>query len=73
MTLVRLEPAAPQSGVKHSTTEPMRSRLNFDGCFKNVKSFSVSEGFRSGSRICGKGFVCIKVWGFALLILSHFS
>ena len=25
MTLVRLEPAAPQSRVKHSTTEPLRS------------------------------------------------
>ena len=28
---------------------------------------------RGGSRISGKGFICIKVWGFALLILSHFS
>ena len=25
MTLVRLEPAAPRSRVKHSTTEPLRS------------------------------------------------
>ena len=25
MTLVRLEPAAPRSQVKHSTTEPLRS------------------------------------------------
>ena len=25
MTLVRLEPATPQSRVKHSTTEPLRS------------------------------------------------
>ena len=25
MTPVRLEPAAPQSRVKHSTTEPLRS------------------------------------------------
>ena len=31
--------------------------------------------FRGGSRISGKGVhtVCIKVWGFALLILSHIS
>ena len=28
---------------------------------------------RGGSRFSGKGFKCIKVWGFALLILSHFS
>ena len=25
MTLVRLEPTAPSSGVKHSTTEPLHS------------------------------------------------
>ena len=25
MTSLRLEPAAPRSGVKHSTTEPLRS------------------------------------------------
>ena len=27
----------------------------------------------SGSRISGKGVICLNVWGFALLILSHFS
>ena len=27
MTLVRLEPAAPRSRVKHSTTEPLRSHF----------------------------------------------
>ena len=27
MTPVRLEPAAPRSRVKHSTTEPLRSRM----------------------------------------------
>ena len=27
---------------------------------------------RGGSRISGNGVMCIKVWGFALLILSHF-
>ena len=29
MTPVRLEPTAPQSQVKHSTTEPLRSLLRF--------------------------------------------
>ena len=29
MTLVRLEPVAPQSQVKHSTTEPLRSLIFF--------------------------------------------
>ena len=29
MTLVRLEPAAPRSRVKHSTTEPLRSQTKF--------------------------------------------
>ena len=28
---------------------------------------------RGRSRISGKGVQCIKVWGYALLILSHFS
>ena len=28
---------------------------------------------RGGSRISGKGVIHKKVWGFALLILSHFS
>ena len=29
MTPVRLEPVAPRSGVKHSTTEPLRSRIRW--------------------------------------------
>ena len=29
MTPVRLEPAAPRSGVKHSTTEPLRSQYSY--------------------------------------------
>ena len=31
MTLVRLEPAAPRSRVKHSTTEPLRSQSTLCG------------------------------------------
>ena len=31
MTPVRLKPAALRSGVKHSTTEPLRSLSNCDG------------------------------------------
>ena len=27
---------------------------------------------RGGSRISGKGIICVNVWGFALLILSNF-
>ena len=34
MKPVRLEPAAPRSRVKHSTTEPLRSRTNFDQYIK---------------------------------------
>ena len=33
VTLVRLEPAAPWSGVKHSTTEPLCSLCFFCGSF----------------------------------------
>ena len=29
--------------------------------------------YRGGSRMSGKGFICIKVLGLAFLILSHFS
>ena len=31
MTPVRLEPAAPQSRVKHSNTEPLRSHVGYRG------------------------------------------
>ena len=30
MTPVRLEPAAPRSGIKHSTTEPLGSPIRLD-------------------------------------------
>ena len=33
VTLVRLKPAAPQSGAKHSTTEPLRSLY----CMLNIR------------------------------------
>ena len=36
VTLVRLEPAVPGSGVKHSTTEPLRSMK----CCKSVEDCS---------------------------------
>ena len=35
--------------------------------------FNETVLLRGGSGIFGKGFICIKAWGFALLILSHFS
>ena len=37
MTPVRLEPAAPRSRVKHSTTEPLRSLKVF--CIKPLDKF----------------------------------
>ena len=38
MTPVRLEPAAPQSRVKHSTIEPLRSQfVNFESKFRLYK------------------------------------
>ena len=40
MTLVRLEPAAPQSQVKHSTTEPLRSPKSSAIFFKNLVNIS---------------------------------
>ena len=43
MTPVRLEPAAPRSLVKHSTTEPLRSRER-----KNTLFCSLSACCRTG-------------------------
>ena len=44
MTLVRLEPAAPRSRVKHSTTEPLRSLEGFvfGPCVTVFSSFAIS-------------------------------
>ena len=39
MTLVRLEPAAPRSRVKHSTTDPLGSLNNVYITFKIVTHF----------------------------------
>ena len=36
MTPVRLEPAAPRSRVKHSTTEPLRSHCVSERIFEKV-------------------------------------
>ena len=53
MTPVRLEPAAPRSGVKHSTTEPLRSldfvfydihsAYRFFLCISNAKYYIKSD------------------------------
>ena len=41
---------------------------------KDTKShITDKDPVRGGSRISGKGFLCIKVWGLALLIFSYFS
>ena len=42
VTLVRLEPAAPQSRVKHSTTEPLRS-LHFLKSIAHGQVIKVSQ------------------------------
>ena len=36
MTPVKLEPAAPRSRVKHSTTEPLGSPVTFDLLFLEI-------------------------------------
>ena len=40
VTPVRLEPAAPRSGVKHSTTEPLRSQPHCELCISSVEKIS---------------------------------
>ena len=39
MTPVRLQPAAPQSPVKHSTNEPLRSLREVDGTPSQIPTF----------------------------------
>ena len=45
VTPMRLEPAALQSGVKHSTTEPMCSHCTFHGggCTRSTRKFTLSS------------------------------
>ena len=38
---VRLEPAAPLSRVKHSTTEPLRSKMRLDGMASKCHNFRI--------------------------------
>ena len=55
MTLVRLETAAPQSRVKHSTTEPLRSLISGNISYINLsdekgkKCFIIYSGLYSES------------------------
>ena len=50
-------------------------KINF---FENILSGipsvlnSLDPETRGGYGFSGNGFICINVWGFALLILSHF-
>ena len=51
MTPVRLEPAAPRSRVKYSTTEPLRSLLNVQKwwwCDVWLKKIVFKFGFKKG-------------------------
>ena len=50
--LVRLKPSAPQSRVKHSTTEPLHEGLqkstdSLKACFENVNISESDQRFRS--------------------------
>ena len=49
MTPVRLEPATPQSQVKHSTTEPLRSLIE-EG---HIRIISAMFGQNPASRLGG--------------------
>ena len=59
VTPVRLEPAAPRSGVKHSTTEPLRSHI--------FVTFIISFYYLSNIFICDFIFLLI-VFHFPLCI-----
>ena len=52
MTRVRLEPAAPQSRVKHSTTEPLCSP--FEPCQKLMLLLSLMLNVQSITAVDGK-------------------
>ena len=53
MTPVRLEPTAPRSRVKHSTTEPMRSL--HDVSWESIVTWNdyLTAGFDCESVVCG--------------------
>ena len=42
-------------------------------CKLYTSHMQISEGAVADPGFLERGFICIKVWGFALLILSHFS
>ena len=60
VTPVRLEPAAPRSGVKHSTTEPLRAptQIVCKG-YQKVKN-SFFQNLISGKHQCQK--FCVQIW-----------
>ena len=56
MTSVSLKPAAPQSRVKHSTTEPLRS-LDMDSTWCLINAYTINAVCLFGSFFglrCGK-------------------
>ena len=55
----------------HVIADACSSRSQMDRKFA-YKVRHYKYNFRGRSRISEKGFICIKVWGFALPILSHF-
>ena len=58
MTPVRLEPAAPRSRVKHSTTEPLRS-LSMDLVMNNEQAI---ELYHQLSDVWGKAAMYARKW-----------
>ena len=56
----------PTSNAMRTPELAIMHGLTVDACSRGLH-------FRSGSRTSGKGFICMKVWGLGLLILSDFS
>ena len=83
MTPVRLEPAALRSRVKHSTTEPLRSRLCRLSFYVMINDFVTIEHFCCNRSFCEDlafilgwlwrvcACVCVFCWCFVRSCSSH--
>ena len=70
MTLVRLEPAAPRSRVKHSTTEPLRSPFKRRGMYPNVSKCNAKRCVCC-THLCTKITITSSVNGRQFSILNN--
>ena len=72
MTLVRLEPAAPRSRVKHATTEPLRS-LNMLAVISVMLNILPLSDYQSLNVINGWHTITVNSEIFARILFSRIA